>query len=128
MKKAIVFLILITLVSFALLAPTFIPASSSDSRVEVSVSAGTGSRAIGKVMSDAGVAESSYAFRLACFLSGCTAGIGLCIPPVADRGLDPPAAERGLSTFPVRTGCSVPRRSARPLRNAASVVCAILVP
>lgn len=67
MKK---FLVLALAFSLAAIIPTFIPASSSDARVEVSISAGSGSRAIARALADAGVAESAYAFRLACLLSG----------------------------------------------------------
>jgi UPF0755 protein len=47
-----------------------LPASGSDDRVEVSVPAGAGSRAIAHSLADAGAVRSALAFRLACFFSG----------------------------------------------------------
>jgi UPF0755 protein len=52
------------------LALTFLPASFSDEKVDVSINAGWGSRAIAAALRDAGAVRSSFAFRLACYLSG----------------------------------------------------------
>ena len=54
----------------AFLVMTLLPASSSDARAEVSIPAGSGSRAIARALKDAGAIRSATAFRAVCLLSG----------------------------------------------------------
>jgi UPF0755 protein len=67
MKKAALAALAVVMLSLGL---TLLPASSSDMRAEVSVPAGSGSRAIAHALRDAGAIQSVFAFRLACALSG----------------------------------------------------------
>ena len=67
MKKLLVVLAAAALLGLGL---TLLPASGSDERVEVSVPAGSGSRAIAHSLATAGAVRSAFAFRLACFFSG----------------------------------------------------------
>jgi UPF0755 protein len=67
MKKAAILAAALLLMAMAL---TFVPASGSDERVEVSIASGASGKSIARSLSKAGVVRSALAFRLACMLSG----------------------------------------------------------